>query len=680
MKLPFASGSRLFALIVLCCAFIAIILVDSTLMNDLDEQLKELWYKIHLDKRQGANIAVIEIDDKTLEKYFPEIPLPRDQIALLLNYLLVENGKPRVIGLDLYFEGPDKTDPANDTLLAYVMSQFKSRIVNAMFLPLAGSKDENREIADDTVLASFSYKLPDIYPPFAHIINIPAQIFLQSSENYGHIDVYQSINQFPKRLPAFVRVKNSTIGSFSIEIVRRYLDCDRTAVTYEEDGYLSLSDHRIPMDPEGTLNIRYFHNPEGYENYSMLNILEDLENNNLPKEIFEDKIVLVGVNSPVYYPKEITFMPDGKNRPNVYLHADIISNILNRYHVISLSIVTSVVLIIICGGLYILFQAINSKVFKLVLSFSLVITIIMLDFILFHSGFLLNASSLIIINIVLASYTGFRTFREQTILITEQEKQVLTLKEREESLIALEKELHVARAIQENLLPQSIPQIKDIEIFGLNIPASNVSGDFYDFIELEDGRIIVTLGDVSGKGISAAMLMAAAQAVIRTESNKLIDKYGDSGQMVAAVNNLIHACTDSRRFLTLFLAVLDPSRKTIEFVNAGHEPPLNITNSGESEFLEEGGLLIGAFQDIEYVAQNQNITPGQKLVIFSDGVSEAIAPDDEMYGNERLKKVVEENSNLPVDKLGKAIVADISLFSQSDKLSDDLTVIIIAVK
>jgi serine phosphatase RsbU (regulator of sigma subunit)/CHASE2 domain-containing sensor protein len=661
-------------------AIIAVVTSTAAMLNpwtsSLDDNLKDFWYRLYMPSREETRIAVVEIDDGTLAHYAPQIPLPRDQIALALNYLAGPTGNARLVVLDLCFEGDDLYDPANDSILGSVLGQYQDRIVSAVFIPMSISGDGYTPTQLPPMHRT-QYQIPGLDVPDFPPGGLNRAPLSDNPELFGHVDIYQDASQITKRLPMFVRQGDLTISAISFEAARVYLGVPKEELAYDRYGYLHCGSHRVPLERDGTYSIRYFQNSSGYERYSFLDLLRSFESGELPKDLFDGKIVLIGVNSRTHYPKELTFTPRGHIRPSVYTHADVISNILSDFHLVKSSRQTTIFMLIAIVVIFSALQFVRSRTLRLSGATAVVVIATLTDFVSFHSGVLLLAVPLLITGIVLATYTGFGIFRQQTHIIDEQVRQMFTLGTREKQLTRLEQELHVARVIQEHLLPQQLPSIPGFQVCGMNIPAQSVSGDFYDVILLPDKRVLITLGDVSGKGISASLLMAATQAIIRSESTRLPGRQDDLIELAGALNRLLCATTDSSRFVTLVLLLLDPTTREMRLVNAGHPNPL-VTSPGITPTrITVGDPPIGISPDLVFSDTKLVLRRDQRVVVVSDGVTEATDPSEEMYGEERLCALIAMHAGCSANDIASAIVCDVAQFSCNTS-SDDVTVVVVA--
>jgi len=232
--------------------------------------------------------------------------------------------------------------------------------------------------------------------------------------------------------------------------------------------------------------------------------------------------------------------------------------------------------------------------------------------------------------------------------------------------------MKLARQTQLNLLPKEIPKIHGYSIAAQTISATEVGGDYYDFILIDDKHFAFCLGDVTGKGMPAAMLMANIQATLRAQiqsGHSLTESLFRSG-------NLLYARTEPTKFVTLFLGTLNSESNEIFFSNAGHDPPFHFTGN-ELNYLKTGGILLGAFPDSQYDQKKIIMAPEDLLILFSDGVTEAMNHEDNEFTEEKLIDVIKNNINMAPELLIEKIVAAVKEHSGSTPQSDDITLMVI---
>ena len=237
----------------------------------------------------------------------------------------------------------------------------------------------------------------------------------------------------------------------------------------------------------------------------------------------------------------------------------------------------------------------------------------------------------------------------------------------------LERELALASEIQQRFQPTAPPVVSGYELQGISFPCYEIGGDYYDFIEREDGRLVIALGDVSGKGTAAALLMSSLHAAVHAQSGSHDSLVGT----ISAVNRYLSDNIPANRFVTLFYAELDPESGTLAFLNAGHNPPLIVHSAGTVEQLASGGLPLGIKRDADYREGRTKMQPGDVLVIYSDGVTEACSPSGEEFGPTRLYEVVSRNIEASAAGIRDRIESSLTKFSQGTSAADDITLVIV---
>jgi phosphoserine phosphatase RsbU/P len=237
----------------------------------------------------------------------------------------------------------------------------------------------------------------------------------------------------------------------------------------------------------------------------------------------------------------------------------------------------------------------------------------------------------------------------------------------------LERELALASEIQQRFQPTAPPHVNGYELQGISFPCYEIGGDYYDFIEREDGRLVIALGDVSGKGTAAALLMSSLHAAIHAQSAS----HDSLVATISAVNRYLADNIPSNRFVTLFYAELDPESGALSFLNAGHNPPLIVHAAGTVEQLASGGLPLGIKRDAEYREGRTQLQKGDVLVIYSDGVTEAQSPSGEEFGSTRLYEVVSRNIEASAAGIRDRIESSLTKFAQGTSAADDITLVIV---
>jgi len=277
----------------------------------------------------------------------------------------------------------------------------------------------------------------------------------------------------------------------------------------------------------------------------------------------------------------------------------------------------------------------------------------------------------------------------------------------------LEREVEIAAEVQAQLFPRGVPALRTAEMSGECRAARGVAGDYYDFVEVAPGLMVFALGDVSGKGISAALVMSNLQAVLRAQATILSERLRLTGrvaatatapggaapapespaempcgvagvdndcvveQMAASINVQLCRSTDSNRFATLFLALYDDRTRTLRYTNAGHNPPVVVRAGGAVERLEAGGTVVGAFDFVGYVEGRTTLGAGDLLVLYSDGISEAQNAVGEEFGDERVAEFAAARRHLSPDSLRQALFDEADRWTGDAERYDDQTLVIL---
>jgi sigma-B regulation protein RsbU (phosphoserine phosphatase) len=264
---------------------------------------------------------------------------------------------------------------------------------------------------------------------------------------------------------------------------------------------------------------------------------------------------------------------------------------------------------------------------------------------------------------------------DQTGLAIENSRLLSSLAEEAARRERFNRELEIAREVQERLFPQSYPPIPGVDCAGHCRPAQGVGGDYYDFVALPEGRLGIAVGDVSGKGISAALLMASLRASLRGQT---LGGPTDLAALMRNVNSLLYEASAANRYATFFYAQFDPRARTLAFVNAGHNPPV-ILRGDEVLRLEPDGPVVGLLPQAQYGQSSLVLAPGDILLAYTDGISEAMTVGDEEWGEERMIAAAQACRALPAGRIIDRIMAEADAFTAGAPQHDDMTLVIVKV-
>jgi len=235
----------------------------------------------------------------------------------------------------------------------------------------------------------------------------------------------------------------------------------------------------------------------------------------------------------------------------------------------------------------------------------------------------------------------------------------------------LQEQMRVARDIQKGLLPGKIPDLPGLEVDALIRFCLEVAGDYYDIIPVDENKTVLSIGDVAGKGVGAALLMASLQASLRT-TQVLGVSLAESAEKI---NTLVFENTPSDMFISFFFVLVDSENNCLRYISAGHNPPLLLSRKNGMQSLSEGGILFGVLEDATYTEGEIEFNPGDILLLYTDGVCEAMNISEEEYGEKRLAELVSGNPDLPLPELLQLIEKDVALFHGSGMYEDDFTLL-----
>lgn len=246
-----------------------------------------------------------------------------------------------------------------------------------------------------------------------------------------------------------------------------------------------------------------------------------------------------------------------------------------------------------------------------------------------------------------------------------------------DQLISIQRDLNVAREIQMGILPQvfpPFPERTDFEIFASMEAAKEVGGDFYDFFMIDNDRLGFVIGDVSGKGIPAAIFMAVSRTLIRSTGLKGMK----AGECMHSVNNLLCNESVSCMFVTVFYGILNTKTGEMEYANAGHNPPYLLSAAGEVQTLEStGDIVLGVFEDRQFETKHIQLHPRDGVFLFTDGVTEAFNRGGDLYGESRLEKLLASLQDVTSEATIRTIATDVNTFAHGVPQSDDITMLFV---
>ncbi|NLO02388.1 MAG: SpoIIE family protein phosphatase [Bacteroidales bacterium] len=246
--------------------------------------------------------------------------------------------------------------------------------------------------------------------------------------------------------------------------------------------------------------------------------------------------------------------------------------------------------------------------------------------------------------------------------------------EEHDQLVFIQHDLNIAREIQQAILPKIFslfPEKQNFDLYASMVAAREVGGDFYDFFMIDDNRLGFVIGDVSGKGVPAAIFMAVSRTLIRATGIKGVS----ASDCMRYVNKLLCNESVASMFVTVFYGILDSTTGEVEFVNAGHNPPYLLNSKGIRKLEITGDTVLGVFDDITFHPGKIEMNPGEKLFLYTDGVTEAFNNQEEAYGEERLESLLKQYLEQPVDTIIKETMESVKMYVDEAPQSDDITLL-----
>ena len=630
----------------------------------------DLYQKIFPLDKQDSKVVIINIDEKSLSK-FGQFPWNRSIFAKIIEN--VNRSNPKVIGFDIFFTEKDKQTPeeiikaynilSSDVInyLTNIQShdeRFRQQLdVSNSVLAVLGSKVASEGSYDRSAKAKFISKGGDPKNfTYAFPYSIGSLEILENSvKGLGSISFLDQSDGIIRSLPLIVRFKNKLYPTMGLEMVRVGSKQKNLFIEMNEVGIkrVSVRPYKISSDPNGIFWIRYKKTKKN-QYISASSVFDG----KFDESIFKDKYVLIGASAQGLF--DLVKTPLGVTIPGVEVHANVIENILdNSYLTRNPNIyVFELLFSIIIAFVTFYFSQIIKPKYSLAIFFGSTVSVILIGF-----GFFLLRSELVdfsypVFMVTAVFLTGlyFRFIKENELAISNLQKQA-----------ALKKERELAGEVQKRLFPE----IKKFEhfVYAKNVPARDVSGDYYDIIEINENEFYFTLADVSGKGVRSGMLMAKASSVFRTLSNLKLPLE----KIVFLVNNEIVEAKFKGMFVTAVFGKMNVSNGEIEIVNAGHESIMLFDEGKNYEFIKSDLPPIGIIKysnEAMVIKRNLNIK-NKTFVVYTDGVTEGYLKNGNELGVEGVKNIIAEIEEINPKNIIDNIIDNLNF--DNVKLRDDIT-------
>ena len=640
-------------------------LVNALGMFDaFDATLFDARYQLRGRQRAPDQVALVEVDDATVSGY-GRWPLPRESYALLIDALSTAGA--RAIGFDLTFIGGTERDTTADGLLAAV-THAHDEVVHAIgFAPRSSGMGGEIELPSSTIPDLIRHGRPISRQHIVHAaeVKLPYPELVEASGALAHTALAVDHDGVVRSLPMFVGFGDFAYPALSLRLVETAASRDRSLPQFEmaADGlwmHAHGSRTRVPTDRLGATRFVFSGDERAFRNrFSMLQLLQwgSAGDTAAIARAVRGRIVLIGATPRGEATTDIGATPFSETTPLVYVHANAIAaTIEGRFLTRLPRWALAAALLVLGAGLGAAFARLGLGL-ATGAAFLAGLLLASGDFALFAWRDLdVPATALLLLPPL--GWTAVEGLRRRT---------------SERVAIARAKELDVARSIQRRLLPASPPAFAGVDVWGLNVPADAVGGDYYDWPVLESGRLAVVVGDVTGHGIPAALLMSHLRASLHAEA----ERSESPAQAVSAMNRVLSRATDSGRGATFFLALFEPGGRRLRYCNAGHNPPL-LVRDGSIRELAATGIPLAMLDSFPWVEADAELAPGDVLVLHSDGVTECMLKE-EMYGDERWQAAVVEQAKRDVSAraMAEALLDGLLRWARGSIAGDDVTIVVV---
>ena len=661
---------------VLLIFLIALKIVNPSFIKSISYLSFDLYQKVFPLKKRETDVIIIDIDEKSLGK-FGQFPWSRSVFAKIIENVNTSN--PKAIGFDVFFSEKDKQSP-EEVIKAYNLIPtdvselqnikghdeiFREQLEKSKsVIAVLGSSVPSHSTHDRSPKARFLSKGGDPKNfTYAYPYSIGSLEKLEkSAKGLGSISFLDQTDGIIRSLPLVVRLQNKLYPTMGLEMVRIGSNQKNLYLEMNEIGINRISSrpHKINSDPNGIIWIRYKNSLK-----SQYISASSVFDGKFDEARFKDKYVLIGASAQGLF--DLVKNPLGVTIPGVEVHANVIENILDQSYLIrnpNTYIFELLFSILVAFITFFLSQKMKPK-YSLSVFFGSIVTVVIIGF----SVFLLRSElvdiSYPIFMLTLTFLTGlyFRFIEENKIALSNLQKEAKLLKERE-----------LAAGVQKSLFPD-ISKFENF-IYAKNVPARDVSGDYFDVVRATPEEYFFTLADVSGKGVKAGMYMAKASSIFRTLTNLKfpIEK------VVFGVNNELVEAKFKGMFVTAVFGKLNIKTGELIFINAGHESILTFDQDKNYEYIKSEMPPIGIIKYFtESMIKSSSINIKDKtFIVYTDGVTEGYLKDGKELGAEGVQKIINNISEITPKTIVESIEKELNW--GAEKLRDDITCMAINIK
>ena len=653
--------SKKFLSLIAICFLIVVYNFETNLKKRIGFLNYDLYQNIFEEDFSTNKVVIVDIDEKSIEK-IGQFPWRRDVYSTILENL--NSAEVSTIAFDIFFSEEDTQNPVkifkefnlNSENILNSDELFLDSIKNSnVILPLVGATKEfkkNNFSPKANIITKGEDPLNYLYNYQGYISSLDK--FNNAAKGLGSISIIDSEDGILRYVPLILNIDNEIIPSLSLEAVRLY---------NKEKSYLIQTD-QSGIQLIKTRSTNFLTNENGLNFVKFKKIptntyvsASDIYENNFDQSNLKDKIVLIGSSAEGVF--DLVKIPTGKIVPGVQVHANIIENILSK-DFLKINYVTKIAenIILLISLILILVIANYFKPIYSILNYILLIIILFSISILFYKeNYFVEVYNIVLFNSLLFIYLLYSRFVEENKSSIENEKKQLVLK----------KEREIAGEVQKKLFPIE----KNIEnfVYAKNVPARDVSGDYYDYIKVSDEEIYFTLADVSGKGIKAGMLMANASSVFKSFSKLKFP----INQLAQNINNQVKESSYKGMFITAVIGKLNISSKEVEFVNFGHESIMcfdKIKKSFSYIKAERPPLGLLNIKDPQTIKTTNINLKDKNIFIYTDGVTEGYIEGDNEFTVKGVEDEVLKNNSSDIKEIIDQIT---NKLNNREKLRDDIT-------
>ena len=640
---------------------------DSNFVKRIENISYDIYQSIFEENSEFNDVLIVDIDEKSIGE-IGQFPWRRDVFANLVEKL--ENLEASVISFDIFFSEEDKQNPSkilgelnisNEGVLDSDQSLITAIQNSNVILPVLGDISVFDKMNNSKPKTNFISRGGDAENYLYNFKNkiTSLEVINNAAKGIGNISYLDNQDGVLRSLPILLKIDGDIWPSLSLETLRLLHKNKSILIQSSESGIKTIrtKNYSFNTDPNAIVHINY--KKFGKDKYiSAVDILND----KISKNIIKDKIILIGSSAQGLF--DFVKIPSGKVIPGVETHAHAIENIINNDFIIKnlkTDIIEIIILLISLILVLIIPKKVNPKL-SIVFFVGLCVFLITSSLVFYQFNYFIDVFYTTLGSAFLFLVTlYFRYLQENEIAIENEKKQIVLKKERE-----------IAGEVQKKLFPKEFEQ-KNI-LYAKNVPARDVSGDYYDYIKISEDEFYFTLADVSGKGVKAGILMANAAAVFRSMAK--LNK--EVSTIARYINNQVADSSYQGMFITAVVGKYNIKEKKIEYINLGHEPIMVYDENFNFEYYKSTlpPLGIMAMDNDDFFQTNEISLVNKNLVIYTDGVTEGYLENNQELEAKGVEKEIIDNKF----KSPEAIIEHLSdiLTKRKEPLRDDITCLIIS--